>query len=98
MSGGTKRQKDMRKALRALIPRVPMDEAEEIFAASLAGHLRHLPPSVAVWLATTSRIRHVHTDYDDLLAEGYDPDAARFFVIDAMNDVLTGWGCARRAE
>lgn len=98
MTGGTKRQKDMRKALRALIPRVPMDEAEAILAAALAGHLRHLPVSTAVWLATTARVRHAHTDYNAMLADGFDPDAARFFVLEEMNEVLTGWGCARRID
>ncbi|WP_420411301.1 DUF2293 domain-containing protein [Roseibium sp.] len=96
MTGGTKRQKDMRKALRILLPRVPMADAEAILALALAGHLRHLPPSIAVWQATTSRIRHNHTDYDTLLDEGYDRDAARFFVIDAMNLVLENWGCQKR--
>ena len=95
MSGGTKRQKDMRKALRALIARAPMSDAEAILEGALAGHLRHLPPTIAVWLATTAHVRHTHTDYDTLLGEGYDADAARFFVIEDMNRVLTAWGCSR---
>lgn len=98
MSSGTKRQKELRKALRALIPLVPFDEAEAIMAGASAGHLRHLPPSIAIWLATTSRIRHAHTDYDDLLDEGYEQDAARFFVLDEINDVLSTWGSARQIE
>ncbi len=98
MTGGTKRQKEMRKALRLLIPHVAMIEAEAILTGALVGHLRHLPPSVAVWLATTSRIRHAHTDYDSLLEDGYDQDAARFFVLDKINDVLTHWGCSRQVE
>ncbi|WP_342753515.1 DUF2293 domain-containing protein [Breoghania corrubedonensis] len=84
--------------MRALVPRVPMDDAEAIFSAAQAGHLRHLPPAIAVWLATTSRVRHAHTEYDSLLTEGYEPDAARFFVVDEMNAVLTDWGCARRVS
>jgi hypothetical protein len=98
MTGGTKRQKDMRKALRALLPRVPMADAEAILEGALAGHLKHLPPSIALWQAVTSHVRHVLTDYDALLADGYDRDAARFFVIADMNLVLEGWGCARRIE
>lgn len=98
MTGGTKRQKDMRKALRVLIPHVSYDEAEAIMTGASAGHLRHLPPSIAVWLATTSRIRHAHTDYDTLLEEGYDADAARYFVRDTINEVLTEWGCSRQVE
>ncbi|MBO0343741.1 DUF2293 domain-containing protein [Roseibium limicola] len=95
---GTKRQKDMRKALRALLPRVPMADAEPILEKALAAHLRHLPPSIAIWQATTSYIRHVHTDYDQLLDDDYDRDSARFFVVDDMNDVLLGWGSSRQLE
>ena len=51
--------------------------------------------ATALWLALGSHIRHVHTDYDRLLAEGYDRDAARFFVADDTDAVLTGWGCQR---
>lgn len=98
MTGGTKRQKDMRKALRALMPRVPFSDAEAILETALAGHLRHLPPSIALWQASTSHVRHAHTDYDALLEDGYDRDAARFFVIDDMNDILENWGCARRLD
>lgn len=98
LAGGTKRQKEMRKALRSLAPRMPMADAEAILEAALAGHLRHLPPSIALWQATTSRIRHAHTDYDALLDEGYDRDAARFFVLDHMNQVLEDWGSAKRLD
>jgi len=98
MTGGTKRKKDARKALRAILPRVPFSDAEAILQSALAGHLRHLPPSIAVWQATTSHIRHVWTDYDTLLEDGYDRDAARFFVIDEMNTVLETWGSAKRVE
>lgn len=98
MSGGTKRQKEMRKALRALLPRVPMIHAEAILETALAGHLRHLPPSIALWQATTSHIRHALTDYDTLLEDGYDRDSARFFVLDDMNETLRGWGCNREVS
>jgi len=95
MTGGTKRQREMRKALRSLLPRVPMHDAEAILSLALSGHLRHLPPSIALWQATTSHVRHELTDYDQLLEDGYDRDAARFFVVAEMNDVLRGWGCNR---
>jgi len=93
VTGGTKRQKDMRKALRILVPRVPMRDAEAILALALSSHLRHLPPSIALWQATTSHVRHELTDYDMLLEEGYDREAARFFVVADMHAVLRGWGC-----
>jgi hypothetical protein len=60
--------------------------------------LRHLPPTVALWQALNAYLRHVHTDYDALLAEGYDRDAARHFVADKMNAILDAWGCKRRID
>ncbi len=98
MAGGTKRQKEMRKVLRALLPRVPMSDAEAILTIALAGHLRHLPPSIALWQGTTSHVRHGHTDYDALLDDGYRRDAARYFVAGEMNDCLRGWGCNREVQ
>lgn len=98
MSGGTKRQKEMRKALRALVPRVPMADAEAILDVALAGHLKHLPPSIALWQGVTTYIRHNKTDYDALLDDGYDRDAARYFILDDINAVLEDWGSGRRLE
>ncbi|GAB4525007.1 MAG: DUF2293 domain-containing protein [Roseibium sp.] len=98
MTGGTKRQKDMRRALRVLLPRVPMRDAEAILDLALAGHLRHLPPGIALWQATTSHVRHEKTDYDTLLEDDYDRDAARHFVREDMNEVLRDWGCNREVS
>ncbi|WP_417670003.1 DUF2293 domain-containing protein [Roseibium sp.] len=98
MTGQTKRQKEMRKALRQIVPRVPFADAEAILEVARAGHLRHLPPFIAVWQAITSRVRHEYTDYDQLLDEGYDRDAARFFVVDDMNEVLEEWGSGSRVS
>jgi hypothetical protein len=98
MAGGTKRQKSLRKALRALLPRIPMRDAEAILDSAAAGHLRHLPPSISLWQATTSYVRHELTDYDALLDEGYDRDSARHFVLEDMNDALRGWGCNREVS
>ena len=95
MSRGTERQRALQRALRALCPLISYDDAQAVLKGAGAGHLRHLPPSVALWLAVVSHIRHVHTDYDTLLTEGYERDAARFFVLDAVNDCLTRWGATR---
>lgn len=97
-TGGTRRQKDLRKALRSLAPRIPMADAEEVLERAGSPHLRHLPGSIALWQALSSRVRHAHTDYDALLDDGYDRDAARFFVAGAMNEVLEDWGCAKRID
>ncbi len=95
---GTKRRREMRKALSRLAPLVSLSDAEEILSVGLASHLRHLPVSIALWQALTSRARHAHTDYDALLAEGYDHESARHFCIDEMNAVLTSWGCSRQID
>lgn len=69
---------------------------EPVLARALDRKLRYLPPSIAIWQALGAHVRHVHTEYDALLEEGYERDAARHFVIDEMNEVLAYWGCSRR--
>ena len=91
----THRQRAIAKALTALLPLAPYIDAEKIRADAYAPHLKTLPPSTAVWLATVAHVRHAHTDYEKLLGEGYDRDSARFFVIDEINEVLTRWRATR---
>ncbi|MBX3596829.1 MAG: DUF2293 domain-containing protein [Rhizobiaceae bacterium] len=91
----TQRQRALAKALTALIPLAPYADAEAIRSEANSAHMKTLPPSVAVWLATVAHIRHQHTDYEKLLEEGYDRDSARFFVIDETNEVLTRWRATR---
>jgi hypothetical protein len=92
---GTNRQRAIAKALTALIPLAPFIDAERIRTDAGAQHLKTLPPSVAVWLATVAHVRHAHTEYERLLSEGYDRDSARFFVVDEINAVLTRWRASR---
>ena len=92
---GTNRQRAIAKALTALIPLAPYMDAERIRTDAGAPHLKTLPPSVAVWLATVAHVRHAHTEYERLLGEGYDRASARFFVIDGTNQVLTRWRATR---
>jgi hypothetical protein len=91
----TSRQRGVAKALTTLLPLAPYADTEKIRGEANARHMKTLPPSVAVWLATVAHIRHEHTDYEKLLAEGYDRDSARFFVIDRINEVLTRWRATR---
>lgn len=98
MNGQTLRHRAIGKALTALLPLAPYSDTEKIREMALAKKLKTLPPSVAVWLATVTHVRHAHTDYDALLAEGYDRDAARFFVVDEINEVLTRWRATRLLE
>lgn len=95
MSAPTGRRRALAKALTLLLPMAPYADIEKIRADAGAVHMKTLPPSVAVWLATVAHIRHAHTDYETLLEEGYDRDAARFFVIDRVNEVLTAWRATR---
>lgn len=92
---GTRRQQAIRKALRAVAPGIPLADAQAVIELAERRHMKDLPPSTALWLALGSYVRHAHTDYDRLLAEGYERDAARFFVADDTDAVLTGWGCQR---
>lgn len=95
MTPRTARQKAVARALTLLLPAASYSDTEPIRAAALESRFRSLPASVAVWLATVAHVRHVHTEYDALLADGYDRDAARFFVVDTINDVLTRWRATR---
>lgn len=92
----SRRRSRIEDALRRLAPAIPRfdlhaaaDHAED------SPGLRKAAPETAAWLALVAYVRHAHTDYDALLEEGYDPDAARFFVLEAMNDVLQAWQCRR---
>ncbi|MEO1701716.1 MAG: DUF2293 domain-containing protein [Pseudomonadota bacterium] len=91
----TKRQKIVNETLTALVPMLPLDEAIIVREMVSRKHLRSLPAQKAVWLCLIAYIRHVHTDYDALLDEGYDRDSARHFVLDGINDVLQGWHGSR---
>ncbi|RWM92544.1 MAG: DUF2293 domain-containing protein [Mesorhizobium sp.] len=95
MSAPTSRRRAIAKALTALLPLAPYADMEKIRADAGAVHMKTLPPSIAVWLATIAHIRHVHTDYEKLLAEGYDRDSARFFVKEQTNMMLTRWRATR---
>jgi hypothetical protein len=37
-------------------------------------------------------MRHALTEYDDLLAQGYDHESARFFVTADIDAILNSWG------
>ena len=95
MSAPTGRRRAIARALTALLPLAPYADMEKIRADAGAAHMKTLPPTLAVWLAAVAHIRHAHTDYDRLLAEGYDRESARFFVIAETNAVLTRWRATR---
>lgn len=83
-------------ALRYLAPRIPAHEFGAIIDhARDSRGLKGASPETAAWLSLVAYVRHTFTEYDDLLRQGYDRDSARFFVADAMQDVLAGWGVRR---
>jgi hypothetical protein len=88
---------DIEAALRRLAPKIPPHEFSAVadHARDSAG-LRTASAESAAWLALVAYVRHAFTDYDALMAEGYDRDSARFFVLEEMQAVLDGWGVRRR--
>ena len=83
--------------MRVLAPRVPRHEFEAVVDhALMSAGLRTASPEAAAWLSLVAYVRHCLTEYDRLLDEGYDPESARFFVLEEMNGVLAGWGSPRR--
>ena len=93
----TRRRAALEPILRELAPRTPPFEfgAALDHAESSVG-LRQASLEAAAWLSLVATIRHLCTDYDDLLADGYDIESARFFVRDAINERLGAWGATRR--
>ena len=83
-------------ALRRLAPGIPPHELGAVTDHALDSRgLRNATPETAAWLSLVAYVRHALTDYDDLLAQGYDQDSARYFVADAIRDVLASWGAKR---
>ncbi len=83
-------------AIRNLAPHIPDYEFGAVadHAMDSAG-LASASPETAAWLSMVSFIRHVLTEYDALLEEGYDQEAARHFVAADMQAVLAEWGAKR---
>lgn len=89
-------RKAIENALRYLAPRIPDHEFGVI-----ADHVMDNPslhsaaPETAAWLSMVSFIRHVLTEYDSLLEEGYEQESARHFVASDMQAALKEWGVKR---
>ena len=90
------RRRAIESALRHLKPRIPRHEFDAIVDHALDSEgLQAAAPETAAWLSLVAYVRHVFTEYDALLAQGYDRDSARFFVANEMETVLKGWGARR---
>jgi len=90
--------REIKKRLREMVPNSTMEDFLAIEEIANSGHLRHLPPSIRAWQALTTHIRHNHTNYDELLDDGYDKDSARHFVLEDINETLELWGCEQRVS
>jgi hypothetical protein len=90
-------RKDIEIALRRLAPRMPTHEFEAtIDHALISKGLGQAGAETAAWLSLVAYVRHALTEYDDLLAQGYDQESARFFVAAEIDAILKGWGTRRR--
>jgi hypothetical protein len=91
------RRADIETAVRRLAPKIPPHELGAVVdhAMDSAG-LKTAAPETAAWLSLVAYVRHVFTDYDALMDQGYDQDSARFFVVDEIDAVLGEWGVKRR--
>jgi hypothetical protein len=90
------RRRAIESVLRHLAPRAPAHEFGAIVDHALDSEgLSAASPETAAWLSLVAYVRHVLTEYDALLAQGYDRDSARFFVADEMEAGLKGWGARR---
>ena len=86
---------DIEIALRRLAPGSPAHEFGAVVdhAVDSPGLKPRRNRRMAVLVAY---VRHVFTDYDDLLTQDYDQDSARHFVADEIAAVLNDWGVRRR--
>ena len=88
---------DIEIALRRLAPRIPAHEFGAVVDHAVdSPGLKPASPDTAAWLSLVAYVRHVFTDYDDLLMQDYDQDSARHFVADEIAAVLNDWGVRRR--
>lgn len=92
----SRRAQQIEAALRRLVPQIPRFEAQEVIAHAIATpSLRAVAPEKAAWLSLVAVVRHLRSDYDVLLEDGYGVEAARFWVRDQMNELIGQWGGTR---
>jgi hypothetical protein len=90
---------EIEQALRRLAPRISKHEFGAVLDHALDSRgLRSATPETAAWLSLVAYVRHALTEYDELLAQGYDQDSARHFVAGEMQAVLDEWGVRRSLE
>jgi hypothetical protein len=91
------KRSDIEIALRRLAPNIPSHEFGAVVDHAVDSRgLSQALPEAAAWLSLVAYIRHVFTEYDDLLQQGYDEESARHFVAGDIEAVLSRWGSRRR--
>lgn len=84
-------------ALRHIAPRLPAHEFEAALDHAMdSPGLSVATPENAAFLSLVAYARHTMTEYDELLAQGYDRDSARFFVAEELAALLAEWGVKRK--
>jgi hypothetical protein len=94
---------DFTAAVQKQYPNCPLDEAATIARHACTKHSGRVGRSAAakafdydaIRLAVTAHIRHVHTNYDALLARHADRRGAREQVWDKVQNVLERWSAGR---
>jgi len=90
------RRAEIERALRRLAPGIPNHEFGAVMDHALHSRgLRSARPETAAWPSLVAYVRHVLTEYDSLLAEGYSSESARFFVAGEIEAILRRWGVRR---
>lgn len=93
------RRSAIEAALRHLVPKIPPHEFGAVVDHALdSAGLKTASPESAAWLSLVAYVRHVFTDYDALMTQGYDRDSARHFVGDEIEAVLKDWGARRSLD
>ncbi len=93
------RRREIGTALRHLAPNIPAHEFGAVVDHAMDSRgLAVASPETAAWLSLVAYIRHVCTEYDALLDQGYDADSARFFVAGEIDATLISWGARRRLQ
>ena len=73
-------------ALLRLAPIIPPHERMAVVDHGVDSRgLSTASSETAAWLSLVACVRHTFTDYDELIAEGFDPDSARHFVAARMD-------------
>ena len=94
--GKLAKRSEIEIALRRLAPRMPSHEFGAVVDHAIdSPGLQAAAPDTAAWLSLVAYVRHVLTEYDELLGQAYDQESARFFVAPEIETILSGWGVRR---